>query len=131
LIIDDSKATNPDAAIKALQSYNRPIILIAGGQDRGVVLDKFAKVISQKVKKLILLGETRYKLEKMVSKKICNGKIYSVKNMKKAVEIAFEHLDNGDCLLLSPGCPSWDMYSSYKKRGELFIKEVKKHGQLC
>ncbi|MFW5998588.1 MAG: UDP-N-acetylmuramoyl-L-alanine--D-glutamate ligase [Bacillota bacterium] len=124
-VIDDSKATNPDAAIQALKSCKPPIILIAGGQDRNADFTEFAKMINQRVKTLILMGETKNKLKETVLKTGFKD-IYVVDNMENAVKIAVNNLESEEVLLLSPGCPSWDMYSSYKKRGKEFQEEVKK-----
>jgi UDP-N-acetylmuramoylalanine--D-glutamate ligase len=123
LIVDDSKATNPDAAIKAINSYNRPIILIAGGQDRDANFAELAIIIKQRVKYLILLGETKDKIELEVLKTGFTN-IYKVKNMKEAVNTAYKIFKPGYCLLLSPACPSWDMYLSYEERGNDFRKQV-------
>ncbi len=124
LIVDDSKATNPDAAIRALLSYKeRPIVLIAGGQDRKADFTRFAQTIKEKAKSLILLGETSNKLKNVVLNTGFKN-IHKVKNMEEAVKIAWQEIEAGDCLLLSPGCPSWDMYSSYKERGENFRNEI-------
>ena len=125
LVVDDSKATNPDAAIKALDTFDNEIILIAGGQDRNANFEKLSKKIKEKVKTLILLGETSDKIHKEVLKRGFKN-IYKVENMREAVEKAYDEYEKGDCLLLSPACPSWDMYESYKKRGEIFNKEVKR-----
>lgn len=123
--VDDSKATNPDAAIKALSSFTKPVVLIAGGQDRKADFSALARVIKERVRILILLGETRYKIREEVLKAGFNNiNIHVVDNMREAVETAFKNKQPGDCLLLSPGCPSWDMYSSYKERGNDFKKEV-------
>ena len=126
LIVDDSKATNPDAAIKALNTYNRPIVLIAGGQDRNADFEHLAQIISENVKSLVLLGETKNIIKNAVIKQDFD-KIQQASNMEEAVKLASRETNKGDCLMLSPGCPSWDMYPSYKKRGNLFQKEVKKH----
>lgn len=126
LIIDDSKATNPDAAVKALMSYDQPIILIAGGQDRGADFSELARIISKRVKKLILLGETKEIIRDEVLRNGFSGKnIFLVNEMGEAVKTAIKNLQNGECLLLSPGCPSWDMYPSYQHRGEHFQREVR------
>ncbi len=127
VVYDDSKATNPDAGIKALLSFDRPIVLIAGGQDRNADFSYLAEAISKKVKALILLGETRDKIAESVLKKGFDN-IYMVEDMKEAVNTATEKLTAGDCLLLSPGCPSWDMYSSYRKRGHDFRDCLEKVG---
>ncbi len=122
LIIDDSKATNPEAAIKALESIDRDIILIAGGQDRNADFDDFIKTIRQRVKKLLLIGETADKISNYFKNDSLEVKLFD--NLEKAAEYGVNHLDKNQCLLLSPGCPSWDMFKSYKMRGELFKKVV-------
>lgn len=122
LIIDDSKATNPDSALKALESIEQQIILIAGGQDRNADFSVLTKVIKEKVKTLILLGETADKIASMFDKS--DLEIIKVKTMETAVQKGLERLTKEMALLLSPACPSWDMYSSYKKRGKIFKKYV-------
>ena len=127
LIIDDSKATNPDAAINALNSFQQPMILIAGGQDRDADFTELAQVIKQRVVHLILLGETREKIKRQVLKAgFANINIHIVENMQEGVGIALKYLVPGYCLLLSPGCPSWDMYSSYQERGRDFRNAIAK-----
>lgn len=126
LVVDDSKATNPDAGIKAVESFERPIVLIAGGQDRNADFNQWADTIKDRVKRLVLLGETRYKMkEEALNHGFTNIDINIAENMVDAVKIAAENLEEGDCLLLSPACPSWDMYSSYKERGNEFQEAVK------
>ena len=123
-VIDDSKATNPHAAINAIRSLKPSIILIAGGQDRNADFADFAYAIKQRVKKTILLGETKEKIKKELDKiNYSNYKV--VDDMDTAVKKAASDIGKGDILLLSPGCPSWDMYESYKKRGIDFQKSVK------
>lgn len=125
LVVDDSKATNPDAALKAITAFKeQSIILIAGGQDRDADFTDLAKSVKDDVKTLILLGETKDKLAEIVLKTGFTN-IYKVKDMQEAVKTSAADLKAGDCLLLSPACPSWDMYSSYKERGREFKKYVK------
>jgi len=127
LVIDDSKATNPDSAIKGIQSFESPIVLIAGGQDRNADFTEWGRVIKERVRVLVLLGETRFKLkEEALKSGFSNINIHIADNMKEAVEIATSHLKKGDILLLSPGCPSWDMYTSYQERGREFQEMVRK-----
>ena len=126
LIIDDSKATNVDAALKAINSFDNDIILIAGGQDRNADFAELANSIKNNVKALIILGETSDKIYKEMKKRKYN-KVFKANNMKEAVKKAFNFFEKGDCLLLSPACPSWDMYEDYKERGNIFQKEVKKN----
>ncbi|MGM0602485.1 MAG: UDP-N-acetylmuramoyl-L-alanine--D-glutamate ligase [Bacillota bacterium] len=124
IIVDDSKATNPAAAVKAVESFKQPVILIAGGQDRKADFGEFVDTVAKNVKFLILLGETADKIYDLIDRQTSVDAV-KVSNMHEAVKTAFEKIEVGDCLLLSPGCPSWDMYESYKIRGNLFKEEVK------
>ena len=126
LVVDDSKATNVDATLKAINSFEKNIILIAGGQDRNADFSKLADAIEKKVKTVIVFGETADKIYKEMKKRNYNN-IFRADNMTEAVKKAVYYFDKDDCLLLSPACPSWDMYNSYKERGNIFQKEVEKH----
>ncbi|CCU79562.1 UDP-N-acetylmuramoylalanine--D-glutamate ligase [Halanaerobium saccharolyticum subsp. saccharolyticum DSM 6643] len=125
LIIDDSKATNPDSTLKALQSIEKDIILIAGGQDRNADFSNLKEVIKNKVKTLILVGETSAKLESLF--RASNLEIITVETMEAAAKLGAQKLNESNSLLLSPACPSWDMFNSYKERGEIFQKSVLKY----
>jgi len=126
LVLDDSKATNPDSALKGIEAVERPIVLIAGGQDRNADFSQWAEGLQNRVKTLILIGETSNKMkEEALNHGFSNINIHIVETMEKAVSIAINNLVSGDCLLLSPACPSWDMYSSYIERGEEYQKFVK------
>lgn len=125
LIIDDSKATNPDAALKALASVEQDIILIAGGQNRNADFTALVPLIKEKVKTLILLGETAEKIASLFADS--KLEIIKVETMEAAAQIGAKRLSNDKALLLSPACPSWDMFSSYKERGKIFQENVKKN----
>ncbi|MFO7815355.1 MAG: cyanophycin synthetase, partial [Halanaerobiales bacterium] len=125
-IIDDSKATNPHAAINALRSLSPPLIVIVGGQDRAAKFNDLAYTIRERSKKAVILGETKHEIKNELDKVGFKNYII-VKNMDEAVQEALKKIKKGDTILLSPGCPSWDMYESYKKRGLAFQKEVKKY----
>lgn len=125
LIIDDSKATNPDATLKALASIEQEIILIAGGQDRSADFSNLVPLIKEKVKTLILIGETADKIASLFADS--KLEIIKVETMESAAQIGAERLSEDKALLLSPACPSWDMYSSYKERGKIFQKNVIKY----
>ncbi|RKD34297.1 UDP-N-acetylmuramoyl-L-alanine--D-glutamate ligase [Thermohalobacter berrensis] len=120
---NDSKATNPDAAVKAVEAINKPIILIAGGLDKGNQFDDFIKSFNNKVKSLILLGETALKIKETAINLGFNN-IYIVNSMKEAVNKAYDLSEKGDNVLLSPACASWDMYKSFEERGKDFKKAV-------
>ncbi len=120
---NDSKGTNSDASIKAIEAVDSPIILIAGGMDKGTEFDDLILSFKGKVKALVLLGETKYKL-KETAIKYGFDKVYLVENMEEAVKKSFELAEQGDNVLLSPACASWDMYDSFETRGEHFKQIV-------
>lgn len=120
---NDSKGTNPDASIKAIEALQEPIILIAGGMDKGTGFEEFIESFNNKVKALILLGETKEKIkETAISKGFSN--IYIVDSIEEAVNKSFELAVSGDKVLLSPACASWDMFKSYEERGRIFKHAV-------
>ncbi len=121
---NDSKGTNPDASIKAIEALKEPIILIAGGMDKGTGFEEFIESFNNKVKALVLLGETREKIkDTAISKGFSN--IYIVDSIEEAVNKSFELAVPGDNILLSPACASWDMFKSYEERGRIFKQAVK------
>lgn len=122
LFIDDSKATNIDATKRALEAMDRPVVLIAGGRDKGGDYRIITDDIKKKVKKMILIGEAAPKIEAAY-----NGVISmeSAGTMDEATEKAFGAAADGDVVLLSPMCSSFDMFKSYKHRGEVFSCAVK------
>lgn len=121
---NDSKGTNPDSTIKAIEAIESPIVLIAGGYDKGSEYDELVTSFKGKVKELILLGETSEKI-KDAALKIGFNRIHLVENMNQAVRISFELADKNDNVLLSPACASWGMYSNFEERGKDFKNIVK------
>lgn len=121
---NDSKATNILAASKALTSFSEPVILLAGGLDRGNEFDEL-KSSMKNVKAIITFGETAEKIER-VAKEIGITTIKRVDNVVSAVPVAFELSDEGDCILLSPACASWDQYKTFEQRGDMFMEAVHK-----
>lgn len=117
--VNDSKGTNPDASIKAIEAINGGIILIAGGYDKGSVFDTFIGAFSDKVKHLILLGETATKI-KETAESVGFKNIVMAKDMDECVKSAYALAEDGDTILLSPACASWDMYTCFEQRGEHF-----------
>lgn len=124
---NDSKGTNPDASIKAVQGIEKPIILIAGGYDKNSEYDEFIKSFNNKVKALVLLGQTAEKIDKC-ARKYGFTNIYHVENMDEAVQKCFELSSEGDNVVLSPACASWGMYPNYEVRGKDFKERVKYYG---
>ncbi|WP_347860661.1 UDP-N-acetylmuramoyl-L-alanine--D-glutamate ligase [Salimicrobium sp. PL1-032A] len=120
---NDSKATNIRATSYALEAFSKPVILLAGGLDRGNDFDALAPYLS-KVKHFILFGETADKLE--VLARGAGVPVVSVDTMKDAVYAAYENSDDEDVILLSPACASWDQYRTFEERGDAFIEAVRK-----
>lgn len=123
MFVNDSKATNPDSSIKAIESYNRPIVLIAGGMDKQSSFDEFLDAAKENVYALVLLGETAQKIKECAQNKGFDN-ITVVKDMKEAVNASYQIAKDGDVVLLSPACASWDMYKSFEVRGIDFKDNV-------
>jgi len=124
---NDSKGTNPDASIKAIQGIEKPIVLIAGGYDKKSSYDEFIKAFDDKVKALILLGQTAKDIERCALKYGFEN-IYLVETMDEAVKKSFELAKEGDNVVLSPACASWGMYPNYEVRGRDFKERVSYYG---
>ena len=120
---NDSKGTNPDAAIKGIQAMNRPTWLIGGGYDKGSSYEEWINAFDGKVKGLVLLGATREKIAE-TAKKCGFEPVYFVDSLKEAVEFCASHAVSGEAVLLSPACASWDMFPSYEVRGKEFKEFV-------
>ena len=122
--INDSKGTNTDATITALKAMEKPTILIAGGYDKKEDYSKLMGFIKDKVKLMILLGDTAKNIASTADQ--CGYKDYIfVKDYPEAVKTAKEKAVSGDVVLLSPACASWDMFANYEDRGNLFKQLVK------
>ncbi len=123
LYINDSKGTNPDSTTKALEAFSEPIILIAGGRNKGSDFHELARLISSKVKALVLLGEARSIIRQTVQE-LGSIDIFEVDSIEEAVFKAHDLARPGDVVLLSPACASWDMFKDYEERGDLFCSAV-------
>lgn len=121
---NDSKATNILAASKALSAFSEPVIYLAGGLDRGNEFDELKPYLGH-VKAVITFGETAEKIER-VAREAGITIIKRVDNVEKAVPEAFGISAEGDCILLSPACASWDQYKSFEVRGDMFVEAVHK-----
>ncbi|WDV44181.1 UDP-N-acetylmuramoyl-L-alanine--D-glutamate ligase [Clostridiaceae bacterium M8S5] len=120
---NDSKGTNLDSSIKALEAVASPIVLIAGGYDKGYDFKEFISAFNGKVETLILMGETAKQIENTAIN-LGFSNIYIVEDMKEAVSTAYSFAKVGYNVLLSPACASWDMYSNFEQRGNHFKKCV-------
>lgn len=124
---NDSKGTNPDASIKAVEAMVRPTVLIAGGYDKGGEFDEFLLAGREKVRSLILLGATAEKIEQ-TARRCGMTRILRVGSLEEAVDLAKKEAVPGDAVLLSPACASWDMFKNYEVRGRLFKELVRGEG---
>ena len=115
---NDSKGTNPDSTEVAIAAMDGHVILIAGGYDKNSNFDNLIEKSKDKLKKVILLGETADKISNSCKKS--DVEFYIVKDLNKAVELAKKLSLKGEDVLLSPACASWDMYSNYEARGRHF-----------
>lgn len=122
---NDSKGTNTDASVKAIEAMTRPTILIAGGYDKKVSFEEWTKCFDGKVKCLVLLGETAQQIAEAAKKSGFENIIFT-KSLEEAVNVCKEKSEPGDAVLLSPACASWDMFDSYEQRGNMFKELVKK-----
>ena len=119
---NDSKGTNPDAAIKAIQAMRRPTILLGGGYDKDSEYTEWINNFDGKVKKLILMGATKEKIARDCEKCDFHDYVY-VDTFEEAMNLAVEMAEPGDAVLLSPACASWGMFPNYEVRGDKF-KEI-------
>ena len=120
----DSKGTNPDASIKAVQAMRTPTIVIGGGYDKQIPFDDWIDSFEDKVKLLILLGQTKDQIADTARR---HGflNIIMVEDLKEAVRVSAEKAEPGDAVLLSPACASWGMFENYEQRGRLFKEYVR------
>ncbi len=123
---NDSKATNIDAVIRAIECFQKNIIIILGGREKQTDFSMLSGHIKTSVKNIIAMGETR-QIIKQTFEKICPVKI--VQSMKDAVQTSFNMASKNDIVLLSPGCASFDMYENYPARGNDFINCVNELGK--
>lgn len=123
--VNDSKGTNPDSTIKAVQSYKDPIILIAGGYDKGSDFNELFEIAKDYVRSVVILGQTGDLIENTARKHGISD-LYRVENLKEAVEKSSQIANENDIVLLSPACASWGMYNNYEERGLEFKQLVEK-----
>lgn len=116
---NDSKGTNPDAALQALRAMPGPTLLIAGGYDKNSEYDQWVSEFPGKVKHLVLIGQTRDKIAEC-AKSYGFTEIMYAEDMKEAVQVCAVYADIGDYVLLSPACASWGMFQNYEERGRIF-----------
>ncbi|HEY6329327.1 MAG TPA: UDP-N-acetylmuramoyl-L-alanine--D-glutamate ligase [Blastocatellia bacterium] len=119
---NDSKATNVDSTIKALESFRGNVVLILGGRDKGSDYTTLASLIEQKVKSIVVIGEASDKIESQLSG---IRPITRAGSMAEAMSSATAEAGPGDTVLLAPACSSFDMFENYEHRGKVFKEEVR------
>ena len=122
---NDSKGTNPDAAIKGICAMNRPTWLIGGGYDKASEYDEWIESFGGKVRKLVLIGQTREKIAECARK---HGfmDIVMCDSLEEAIDVCYENAKAGEAVLLSPACASWGMFKNYEERGNIFKEYVRR-----
>ncbi len=124
---DDSKATTPDSAIAALEAFEQPIIIIAGGYDKNISFDKFGEEVAHKAKAAVLIGQTREKIAAAIrSSRADVLTVEFAQSLAEAVGLAERLSTPGDVVLLSPACASFDMFENFQQRGRVFRELVRK-----
>lgn len=120
---NDSKGTNPDAAIKGIQAMNRRTVLLGGGYDKGSEFTEWINAFDGKVKKLILIGATKEKIAADAEKCGFHDYVFA-DTFEEAVLLAAKTAESGEAVLLSPACASWGMFPNYEVRGDEFKRIV-------
>ena len=123
---DDSKATNVGAVYSALGGMQQPVVLIAGGRDKGGGYEMLLPLVKEKVRAMVLIGEAKEEIAKAFAK---STRIAFAAEMDEAVQLASSMAEKGDAVLLSPACASFDMFRSYSHRGEVFAQAVSRLGR--
>ncbi|MCM1047833.1 MAG: UDP-N-acetylmuramoyl-L-alanine--D-glutamate ligase [Clostridiales bacterium] len=116
---NDSKGTNPDAAIQGIRAMSKPTVLIGGGYDKQSEYDEWIEAFDGKVKCFVLIGQTREKIAECAKKHGIQN-IVLANDFKEAFDICVENAKPGDAVLLSPACASWGMFPNYEVRGRMF-----------
>ncbi len=135
---NDSKATTPQSAISALEAFEQPVIIIAGGYDKNLPFDEFGQNIAENAKAAILIGQTAQKIADAICKtqdsrhktqdRELKTHIEIVESLAEAVQLAARLAVNGDIVLLSPACASYDMFDNFEQRGQKFTEFVREVG---
>lgn len=123
---NDSKGTNPDAAIQGIRAMSKPTVLIGGGYDKGSEFDEWIDSFEDKVKYLVLIGQTREKIAECAKKHgFEESRIRFADTYEECLKLCTSLAESGDAVLLSPACASWGMFPNYEVRGEQFKEYVR------
>ncbi len=122
---NDSIASSPSRAIAGLHSFDQKIIVIAGGSDKNIPFDSYAKEVCNRVKHLVVMGHTKDKIKSAVLAENPDFPISVAENLEDAVQKAYANAESGDVVMLSPACASFDFFKNFMERGRLFKDFVK------
>ncbi len=122
--VNDSKATNVDAVVRALEAFEAPVVLIAGGRDKGGGYAALRPAVQARVKRLVLIGEAAEAIAQTLGP-VCAGGAVRAADMGEAVRLARDSARPGDVVLLAPACSSFDMFTDYAHRGDVFAAAVR------
>lgn len=122
LFVNDSKGTNVDATLKALESFDRPVVIIMGGKDKGGDFTRLREPLQQRARRAILIGESAVRIREAVEG---YEHLLHAASLEEAVTLAAQEAEPGNVVLLSPACASFDMFRDYRDRGEQFRDLVK------
>jgi UDP-N-acetylmuramoylalanine--D-glutamate ligase len=129
---NDSIATTPQSTMAALEAFGKPVVLIAGGYDKGLDFDEIGEIIASRTKAVVLIGQTAKKIKKAIEKKMAaensekNIEIEFAATLEEAVNMSNRLAESGDVVLLSPACASYDMFDNFEHRGREFVSLVRK-----
>ena len=121
--VNDSKATTVDATLKALDSFDRPIILILGGRGKGGDFAPLRPAVRRRARSVVLVGEAADKIEAALGGVV---PVVRAANYRTLVRTAFGLAARGDVVLLAPACTSWDMFEDFEERGRVYKREVRR-----
>jgi len=121
--VNDSKATTVDATIKALESFDRKIVLILGGRDKGADFTLLRRPVRKRVRAAVIIGEAGAKIAEALKG---TAPIEETSSLRGAVTLAFAAAGPGDVVLLAPACTSFDMFRNFEDRGRAFKREVRR-----
>jgi len=121
--VNDSKATTVDATIKAIESFDRPIVLILGGKDKGSDFTRLRRIVKAKVKSIVLVGAAKEKIRAALDGAV---PMAEARTFSEVVPLAAAAASRSDVVLLAPACTSWDMFRSFEERGRAFKRDVRR-----
>ncbi|MFA5878879.1 MAG: UDP-N-acetylmuramoyl-L-alanine--D-glutamate ligase [Candidatus Margulisiibacteriota bacterium] len=127
---NDSKATNPDSTKIAVEAFDKPINLIICGKDKYLPLEEFINFLQQNVKSITIFGEITNRFKEIAHKLNPDYKLFEVNNIEEAITVSFNLAENGEVILFSPSCSSFDQFNNFEERGKIFKDLVlKKYGK--